>query len=129
MSHNFDGLKQDSYCMKEDTGYGVVKIADEVVANIAGIAAMDVEGIFALGGNEILQRVKIKNPAKGVKVEVTNKTVKCDLSLVVAFGYQIPVVSQKVQEKVKTTIENMTGLEVTDVNIHVEGVSAPKVGK
>lgn len=68
----------------------------------------------------------VKNLAKGVKVEVLGKRVKAELALVIEYGYNIPVVSQKVQERVKTTVENMTGLEVSDVDVRIAGVNMIK---
>lgn len=120
-------MEQNTYVLKEDANLGTVKIADDVVAMIAGLAAMEVKGIAAMAGNisnELLNRVGVKNLAKGVKVEVSGKKVKAELSLIMEFGYNIPETSQKVQDKVKTAIENMTGLEVTDVDIRIAGVNA-----
>lgn len=122
-------MEQDTYVLQEDENLGTVKIADEVVAMIAGLAATEVEGVAAMAGNvtnDLLSKVGVKNLAKGVKVEVLGKDVKADLALIVEYGYNIPAISQKVQEKVKTTIENMTGLEVTDVDIRIAGVNMQK---
>lgn len=118
--------EQNTYVLQENEELGTVKIADDVVAVIAGLAATEVEGVVSMAGNisnELMSKMGVKNLAKGVKVEVFNKTVKVDLALVVAYGYNIPAVSQKVQGKVKSTIENMTGLEVTDVNVRIAGVN------
>lgn len=76
--------------------------------------------------NELMSKMGVKKLSKGVKVEVLDKRVKADLNLIVEYGYNIPAISQKVQEKVKSTIENMTGLEVTDVNIRIAGVNMLK---
>lgn len=119
-------LEQNTYVLQEEDELGTVKIADDVVAVIAGLAATEVEGVVSMSGNiskELMSKMGVKNLAKGVKVDVFNKTVKVDLSLIVAYGYNIPAVSQKVQEKVKSTVENMTGLEVTDVNVRISGVN------
>ena len=108
---------------------GTVKIADDVVAVIAGLAATEVKGVASMAGNisnELMSKMGVKNLAKGVKVEMIGKSVRADLNLIVEYGYNIPAVSQKVQEKVKSTIENMTGLEVTDVNIRIAGVNMVK---
>ena len=99
---------------------GEVKIADEVVAMIAGLAATEVSGVDSMAGNitnELVGKLGMKNLSKGVKVDVTEEHVSVDLSLNIKYGYNIPEVSEKVQEKVKSAIENMTGLEVSDVNI------------
>ena len=94
---------------------GEVQIADEVVAIIAGLAGNIT--------NELVGKLGMKNLSKGVKVEVTEEHVSVDLSLYIRFGYNIPEVSEKVQDKVRTAIENMTGLTVLDVNIKIAGVS------
>ena len=112
--------------LEEDINLGTVKIADDVVAMIAGLACMEVKGVSAMAGNvgnELLDRVGVKSLTKGVKVYVTGKKVKTDVALLVEYGYNIPAVSQKVQDKVKSAIENMTGLEVTDVNVRIAGVN------
>ncbi|MDR2889694.1 MAG: Asp23/Gls24 family envelope stress response protein [Lachnospiraceae bacterium] len=117
---------EKSHTLKEDDNIGTVKIADDVVAMIAGLAAMEVDGVAAMAGNitnELMSKVGVKNLAKGVKVEVLGKRVRVDISLIVEYGFNIPTISQKVQAKVQTAIENMTGLEVTDVNIRIAGVN------
>ena len=118
-------VEQNTYVLQEDEGIGTVKIADDVVAIIAGLAATEVEGVVSMAGNvtnELMSKMGVKKLSKGVKVEVIGKNVKIDLALVVAYGHNIPAVSQKVQEKVKSTIENMTGLTATDVNVRIAGV-------
>lgn len=105
---------------------GEVKIADEVVAIIAGLAATEVSGVDSMAGNitnELVGKLGMKNLSKGVKVDVTEEHVSVDLSLNIKYGYNIPEVSEKVQEKVKSAIENMTGLTVLDVNIKIAGVN------
>ena len=122
-------LEKSTCALTEEEGIGSVKIADDVVAMIAGIAAAEVKGVAAMAGNvpnEFMSKVGVKNLKKGVKVEVLNKVVKVDLALIMEYGYNIPATSQKVQEKVKNTIENMTGLEVSDVNIRIAGVNMLK---
>lgn len=119
-------FEQNTYVLQEDAELGVVKIADDVVAMIAGLAATEVKGVAGMAGNisnELLSKMGVKSLAKGVKVEVIGKRVKAELALIVEFGYSIPTVCQKVQEKVKSTVENMTGLEVSDVDIRIAGVN------
>ena len=99
---------------------GEVQIADEVVAIIAGLAATEVEGVDSMAGNitnELVGKLGMKNLSKGVKVDVTENHVSVDLS------FNIPSVSEQVQEKVSAAIENMTGLTVLDVNIRIAGVN------
>lgn len=108
-----------------DSVHGEVQIADEVVAIIAGLAATEVEGVQSMAGNitnELVGKLGMKNLSKGVKVEVIDGVIDVDLALNLEYGYSIPKVSGKVQEKVKSAIENMTGLEVADVNIRIASV-------
>lgn len=117
--------ERTTYTIQKDANMGEVKIADEVVAIIAGLAATEVEGVDCLYGrltNEIISRQGIKNLSKGVRVEVLEGVVTVSLALVLKYNYSIVNVTSKVQEKVKTAIENMTGLEVADVNIRVAGM-------
>ena len=110
---------------KTDETIGSVRIADDVVAMIAGIAATEVEGVFSMAGNitnELMSRVGMNKLSKGVKVEMMGKRVHVDLAVVLEYGYNIPATCQKVQTKVKTAIENMTGLTCTDVNIRIAGI-------
>lgn len=110
-------------------GLGEVKIADDVVAVIAGYAATEVEGVSTMAGNvtnELMSKVGVKNLSKGVKVMVADGSVRVDLVILVEYGYGIPAICKKVQEKVKTAIENMTGLQVVDVNIRIAGVDMEK---
>ena len=105
---------------------GEVQIADEVVAIIAGLAATEVEGVDSMAGNitnELVGKLGMRNLSKGVKVDVTEEHVSVDLSLNLKYGYNIPEVCEKVQERVKTAIENMTGLSVLDLNIKIAGVN------
>ena len=122
-------IGQNTYVLQEDENLGTVKIADDVVAMIAGLAATEVEGVAAMAGNitnDLMSKMGVKNLAKGVKVEVFGKRVKAELALIVEYGHNIPAVSQSVQERVKSTIENMTGLEVADVDIRIAGVNMQK---
>ena len=117
---------RSGYILKEDENIGSVKIADDVVAMIASLAATEVDGVSAMYGNisnEIMSKVGMKNLTKGVKVDVLNSVVTVDLSITLEYGFNIPTTSKKVQEKVKSAIENMTGLEVADVNIRIANVN------
>ena len=111
---------------EETEPVGEVQIADEVVAIIAGLAATEVDGVYSMAGNitnELVGKLGMKNLSKGVKVDVTEEHVSVDISLNVKYGYKIPDVCEKVQERVKTAIENMTGLMVLDVNVKIAGVN------
>lgn len=111
------------------TDVGTVKIADEVVAIIAGMAATEIKGIAGMSGGivgGIAEFVGKKSPSKGVKVEVGEKEAAIDLFVIVEFGVRIPEIAHEVQQNVKKAIENMTGLTVVEVNVHIQGVSFPQ---
>ncbi|KAB2951678.1 Asp23/Gls24 family envelope stress response protein [Heliorestis acidaminivorans] len=106
--------------------FGHIRIANEVVATIAGLAATEVEGVTAMSGGiggGIAEMLGRKNLTKGVKVEVGEKEAAVDLNIVVDFGSKIPEVAKAVQENVKRSIESMTGLAVVEVNVHIQGVN------
>ena len=108
-----------------NNSFGDVVIADEVLAIIAGIAATEVEGVHSMDGGwsgEFISKLGIKDLARGVKVQVKEGEVKVDLSLNMEYGYAIPKVSDLVQDKVSASINNMTGLNVSEVNIRISGV-------
>ena len=117
--------RRNTYTIYDDNTVGTVQIADEVVAIIAGLAATEVDGVASMGGNitnELVGKLGRKSLSKGVKVEVLEGVVSVRLALNIKYGYSIPDTSQKVQEKVKAAIENMTGLEVADVNVSIADV-------
>ena len=117
---------RSTHKLYEKEKIGEVQIAYEVVAIIAGLAATEVEGVDSMAGNitnELVGKLGMKNLSKGVKVDVTEEHVSVDLSLNIRYGYSIPSVSEQVQEKVSTAIENMTGLTVLDVNVKIAGVN------
>lgn len=104
---------------------GEVQVADEVVTIIAGLAATEVEGVTSMSGNitkDLVSRLGMKNLSKGVRISMEEGNVTVYLVLNIAYGYAIPAVSQKVQEKVKAAIENMTGLQVAGVNVRIAEV-------
>lgn len=108
------------------TEIGSIKIANEVVAIIAGLAATEVPGIAGMSGGVvggIAEMLGRKNLSKGVKVEVGQREAAIDLSVIVEFGVRIPDIALQVQEKVKEIVEQMTGLKVVEVNVYVQGVS------
>jgi len=120
---------RDTNQMQEKDHIGEVQIADDVVAIIAGLAATEVEGVSSMAGNitnELVSKLGMKNLSKGVKVEVLGNTVSIDLSLNLEYGCNIPRTSAKVQDKVKYAIENMTSLQVLDVNIKIAGINVEK---
>ena len=122
--------KRGVHMIHADGQLGEVQIADEVVATIAGLAATEVVGVASMAGNvttELIGKLGVKNLSKGVKVLVTDNNVDVDLALNIDYGYSIMKVSEKVQDRVKSAIENMTGLEVSMVNIRIMNVNMDKV--
>ncbi len=116
---------EENYAVCDET-MGDICISDEVVANVAVIAAGEVEGVSSIVGcgkpNELKNMVGIKSHTKDLRVEVCEKTVSVDMAIVVKYGYSLPTVGKAVQERVTSSIENMTGLEVSDVNVRIAGV-------
>ena len=122
-------MDNEKNAVKKETGLGTIRVADEVVSIIAGLATTEVEGVAGMSGGiaggiaEILGR---KNFSKGVKVEVGEKEAAVDLYIIVKYGIRIPEVALAAQENVKRAIETMTGLSVVEVNVHVQGVGFPE---
>ena len=104
-----------------------IKIADDVIAVIAGVAVSEVTGVagmaggFAGGITEVLSGKK--NLAKGIKVETEENSTKIDVNIIVEYGVRIPDVAFEIQNKVKKAVETMTGLNVLEVNVHIQGVN------
>ena len=108
---------------------GEVRIADEVVAIIAGLAASEVEGVASMAGNvtrDLIEKLGMKSLSKGVKITMEDDSVHVALAINIQYGFNVPATSSKIQEKVKTAIETMTGLEVAEVNIKIVNVLMEK---
>ena len=102
----------------ENNNFGQVKISNDVVATIAGLAALEVEGV------ETITDKLLKN--NGVKIQIEEEEVSLDVMVMIDYGVSIPEIALKIQENVKNTVETMTGLKVSQVNIHVQGISFKK---
>jgi len=114
--------------MEGQNGAGGIHIATDVVQTIAGLAATEVPGVAGMAGGivgGIAEMLGRKNLAKGVKVDIAEGVAVVDLFIAVEFGSRIPDVAYTVQQRVRQTVENMTGLSVREVNIHVQGVAFP----
>lgn len=117
----------------ENTENEGIEISNDVIAVIAGVAVSEVEGVASMSGSfaggitEVLSGKK--NLAKGIKVEKTETTAKIDVNIIVEYGSRIPDVAFEIQNRVKTAVENMTGLKVEEVNVHVQGVNTDTVNK
>ena len=106
-------------------GNDTVKISNEAVATYAGIAVSEVPGVYGMSGGfaGITEALKgKKNFTKGIKVDIDEKNAKIDVSIIVEYGARIPDVAFEIQSRVKSSVENMTGLRVLEVNVHVQGV-------
>ena len=115
-----------THILETEEAFGEVRIADEVVAIIAGLAASEVEGVASMAGNvtrELIGKLGNKSLAKGVRITVEDKTVRVALAINIQYGYSVPTTCSKIQNKVKTAIETMTGLEVAEVNIKIVNVT------
>lgn len=110
-----------------ENGTEGIKISSYVIAVIAGVAVSEVPGVFGMAGGfaggitEVLKGKK--NLAKGIKVDTTDNKAKIDVNIIVDYGARIPDVAFEIQNRVKTAVENMTGLKVEEVNVHVQGVN------
>ncbi|MBR4384807.1 MAG: Asp23/Gls24 family envelope stress response protein [Selenomonadaceae bacterium] len=122
-------MENEKDLVKNESGLGAIKIADEVVSIIAGLAATEIEGIAGMSGGVvggIAEMLGRKNFSKGVKVEVGEREAAVDLYIIVKYGARIPDVALSAQENIKKAIETMTGLSVVEVNVHVQGVHFPE---
>ena len=115
-----------TFTIREDEEKGTVKIADEVVAIVAGLAATEVKGVRQLSGgitNAQVSRIGLRALSKGLRISVTDNVVSVETAIEIDYGCSIPEVSRKVQERVKSAIENMTGMTVADIDVHVTNVA------
>lgn len=111
---------------RNDGEVGSIRISDEAIAVIAGLAALEQEGVASMAQGTVdsfAEMLGVKAAQRrGVRVEVANEEVSIELNLYVEFGVDIPSVCQKVQDRVREAVEEMTGLTVSAVNISVQGV-------
>ena len=129
MEENQEEKKEEILEIEENTegANDGIKIANDVVAVIAGVAVSEVPGVasmsggFAGGISEVLSGKK--NLSKGIKVDTDEKEVKIDVNIIVEYGSRIPDVAFEIQNRVKKSVENMTGFQVEEVNVHVQGVN------
>ena len=125
---NEENVKENEVVVENTQGEtNTIKISDDVVAVIAGKAVADAPGVFAMAGgfaggiSEVLSGKK--NLSKGIKVDVVEKETKIDVNIIVDYGVRIPDIAFDIQNRVKSAVEGMTGLKVTAVNVHVQGVN------
>ena len=129
MEENNNNKEELNEVLESETAENTIKISDDVVSIIAGKAVSEVEGVssmaggFAGGITEVLSGKK--NFSKGIKVEVGEKETKIDVNIIVEYGTRIPDIAFEIQNRVKKAVENMTGLKVLEVNVHVQGVHTP----
>ena len=120
-------IKEVEEVEEVENGTEGIKISSDVIAVIAGVAVSEVPGVYGMAGGfaggitEVLKGKK--NLAKGIKVDTTDNKAKIDVNIIVEYGARIPDVAFEIQNRVKTAVENMTGLKVEEVNVHVQGVN------
>ena len=130
---NKDTIEKNEIVEISEANNEQIKIADDVVSIIAGKAVSEISGVagmaggFAGGISEVFSGKK--NLSKGIKVDVGEKEVKIDVNIIVEYGARIPDVAFEIQNRVKKAVERMTGLNVTSVNVHVQGVNIPEEKK
>lgn len=115
--------------IQHGSDFGRIQIADEVIAIIAGTAALEVEGLAGMVGKitgDLAGMLGRKNMAKGVKVEVTEQQAIITANIAVRYGYKIHEVSEQVQQRIKTAVETMTGMAAAEINVHVSGIQMGK---
>ncbi len=116
---------REDYTIQLDDNKGEIVIANDVIGVIAGLAAVEVEGVAAMAGDitkELISKLSKKALSNGVKVDVLDDEVSLAVSVTLKYGYNVMEVSKKIQEKVKVAVENMTGLTVAGVNVRVAGI-------
>ena len=126
---NKEEIVQEEMNEIEENG---IKIADDVIATIAGKAAMEVSGVYSMAGGfagGISEVFGKKNYTKGIKVDNSEKGLKIDVNIIVEYGARIPDVAYEIQNRVKKSIENMTGLTIEEVNVHIQGVNTESQNK
>ena len=113
-----------------EEGNNGIKIANDVISVIAGVAVSEVQGVASMAGGFAGGISQVfsgkKNLSRGIKVEADEKEVKIDVNIIVEYGTRIPDVAYEIQNRVKKSVENMTGLKVSEVNVHVQGVKTEK---
>ncbi|MBR2188868.1 MAG: Asp23/Gls24 family envelope stress response protein [Eubacterium sp.] len=113
------------YTIYNDEKTGTAKITDEVLSSIAALAATEVDGVVSLGGNitaDKIGKIRRKQIFRGAKVDVKDQRAGVRVIVNIQYGFNLPEVTKQVQERIKTTLENMTGLEVEDVHVSVAEV-------
>ena len=118
--------QRTTYIEHDNSDLGEVQISNDVLAVISAMAAMEVDGVVAMAGNitaELVSKLGMKKLSKGVRVDVVDNTVMVDLSIILRINENIVTISKKVQDKVKTTVENMTGMVVANVNVNIASVA------
>ncbi len=129
MDASMNNTELHTHRLENEEKFGEVRIADEVVAIIAGLAASEVDGVASMAGNvtrDLIEKLGMKSLSKGVKISMDERTVHVALAINIRYGYSVPATCSQIQEKVKTAIETMTGLEVAEVNIKIVNVLMDK---
>ena len=117
--------ERNTYKIYDNSDLGAVQISDDVLAVISAMAALEVDGVVGMAGNitsEIVAKLGMKKLSRGVRIDVAENSVMIDVSIILKMDENIIDISKKVQDKVKTTVQNMTELEVANVNVNISNV-------
>ena len=117
---------KENYIIQLEDNKGEIVISNDVIGVIAGLAAVEVEGVVSMAGDitkDLMSKLSKKALSNGVKVDISENFVKLTLSVNLKYGFNVMEVSKKIQEKTKNSVENMTGLTVSEVNVRVAGIS------
>ncbi len=120
-----DKVEKTNYTIELANEQGEIIITNEVIGVIASLAAMEVDGVASMAGDatkDLISKISKKALSKGVKVDIAEDEVTIVVALIIKYGYNVMDVSKKVQEKVKASVENMTGLQASNVNVRVAGI-------
>lgn len=124
-------MPMESIKVSNDDGFmSEVKISNDVIATIAALAAVEVEGVYAVAGTEtedVIKRLGLKsNKNLEISFDTEHNLVSIKMSLTMRYGYSIPETCEKVQDKIKSAVESMVGITVSDVSINISDVSSPE---
>lgn len=128
MTNQAEKKDKNIYVLSQDDN-GTVTVTENVVAVIASYAATDVDGVAGMAGDisaELLKKAGLSMLSKGIRVNIEGSEISIDAAICVEYGASIPKVSAAVQDKIKVTVENMTGLSVKGVNIRIANVEVER---
>ncbi len=124
--------EQEIVLTKTETEADSVRISPEVIGIVAGIAASEVAGIAGMSAGlvgGIAEKLGRKDLSKGIKVHQDEEKIRLEINIIIEYGAKIPEITRALRDSVRRSVENTTGLEVTAINIHVQGLYLPREEK